>query len=105
MRYIIIVKATAETEAGSTPAQTLNAALHAFHRELGEAGVLRGSAPTLRDDILAAAPRPGSPARRSSLPARPGRSGGSGRRPRRTRSGRRRRHGRRPAMTRANRAS
>ncbi len=41
MRYMIIVKATAETEAAGAPAQTLNAALHAFHRELGEAGVLR----------------------------------------------------------------
>jgi hypothetical protein len=40
MRYMIIVKATADSEAGVTPPPSLRAATTAYHEELARAGVL-----------------------------------------------------------------
>lgn len=40
MRFMIIVKATADTEAGVMPSATLLAEMGAFHEELARAGVL-----------------------------------------------------------------
>ncbi|MBC7779523.1 MAG: YciI family protein [Proteobacteria bacterium] len=44
MRYLIIVKATAETEAGVMPEETLLAAMATYHEELSRAGVLLDAA-------------------------------------------------------------
>lgn len=41
MRFMIIVKATSESEAGVMPEETLIAEMAAFHEELARAGVLR----------------------------------------------------------------
>lgn len=41
MRYMIIVKATPESEAGVMPEQSLLAAMGRFHEELSRAGILR----------------------------------------------------------------
>lgn len=41
MRYMIIVKATAESEAGVMPKQSLLEAMGRFHEELAKAGILR----------------------------------------------------------------
>lgn len=40
MRYLILVKATAGSEAGETPGEALLAAMAAFHEALARAGVL-----------------------------------------------------------------
>lgn len=40
MRFLIIVKATAESEAGATPPADLIAAMVAYHEELARAGAL-----------------------------------------------------------------
>ena len=40
MRFMIIVKATKESEAGVMPEEKLIAAMGAYHEELGKAGVL-----------------------------------------------------------------
>jgi hypothetical protein len=40
MRFMIIVKATAESERGDMPAETLMAAMARYHEELAQAGVL-----------------------------------------------------------------
>ena len=40
MRFMIIVKATKESEAGVMPEEKLIAAMGAYHEELGQAGVL-----------------------------------------------------------------
>ncbi|MEO7008744.1 MAG: YciI family protein [Caldimonas sp.] len=40
MRYMIIVKATADSEAGKMPGESLLAAMAKYHEELGQAGVL-----------------------------------------------------------------
>ena len=40
MRYMIIVKATKESEAGVMPSETLIARMASFHEELAQAGVL-----------------------------------------------------------------
>ena len=40
MRYMIIVKATKDTEAGVMPGEALIASMAAFHEELAKAGVL-----------------------------------------------------------------
>ncbi|MDO9596343.1 MAG: YciI family protein [Azoarcus sp.] len=50
MRFLIIVKATAESEAGTLPEQSLMARMAAFHEELSRAGVLL-DASTLRPSI------------------------------------------------------
>ena len=41
MRFMIIVKATKESEAGVMPGETLLAAMQKFHEDLAKAGVLR----------------------------------------------------------------
>lgn len=41
MRFMIIVKATADSEAGVMPEETLMGAMAAYHEELMKAGVLR----------------------------------------------------------------
>ena len=41
MRFMIIVKATSDSEAGVMPDETLLAAMQKFHEELAKAGVLR----------------------------------------------------------------
>ena len=41
MRFMIIVKATKESEAGVMPGETLLAAMQKFHEKLAKAGVLR----------------------------------------------------------------
>jgi hypothetical protein len=40
MRYMIIVKASADSEAGVVPAESLRAAMASYHEELARAGVL-----------------------------------------------------------------
>ena len=40
MRFMILVKATADSEAGAMPTQELLAAMAGYHEELGRAGVL-----------------------------------------------------------------
>ncbi len=40
MRFMILVKASADSEAGKMPSETLMAAMAAFHEELARAGVL-----------------------------------------------------------------
>lgn len=41
MRYMIIVKATADSEAGTMPEEKLLAEMGAFHEEMAKAGILR----------------------------------------------------------------
>ena len=40
MRYMIIVKASADSEAGAMPTESLRAAMASYHEELARAGVL-----------------------------------------------------------------
>jgi hypothetical protein len=40
MRFMIIVKATPDSEAGVMPTESLMAAMAAYHQELAQAGVL-----------------------------------------------------------------
>ncbi|MEO6746023.1 MAG: YciI family protein, partial [Caldimonas sp.] len=40
MRFMIIVKATPDSEAGRMPSESLMAAMAAYHQELAQAGVL-----------------------------------------------------------------
>jgi hypothetical protein len=40
MRFLIIVKATQDSEAGVMPEESLFAAMHKYHEELAKAGML-----------------------------------------------------------------